>query len=227
MHNEIMAAGSTERPSMLAPGSYAQWKSRFMIYVDTKPNKDQLRQCIEEVQWVLVLMLGKYGLQFNVCSNESINLQDVKTTLFWEFGKFTSIDGELIESYYKRFYRMMNEMVKNKLKVDTMHVNVQFSQKLQPKWLRFVTIVKQSQDLDIVSYHKLFDILKQHQNKVNEIRAERIVMNANLLTLIAAKRIVMNANPLTLIAATQHYLNTYPQAPYAPEPYKTQAPSSR
>ncbi|GJT01275.1 retrovirus-related pol polyprotein from transposon TNT 1-94, partial [Tanacetum coccineum] len=82
-----------------------------------------------------------------------------------EFGKFTLSDGESIELYNTRFYKMRYEMVRNKLKVDTMHVNVQFLQQLQPKWSRFVTIVKQAQDLDTVSYHKLFDILKQHQNK--------------------------------------------------------------
>nr|GEW60471.1 zinc knuckle CX2CX4HX4C [Tanacetum cinerariifolium] len=49
---------------------------------------------------------------------ESINIQDVRTKLFWEFGKFTSRDGESIESYYTRFYKMMNEMVRNNLKVD-------------------------------------------------------------------------------------------------------------
>ncbi|GJV68438.1 hypothetical protein Tco_1483947 [Tanacetum coccineum] len=31
---------------------------------------------------------------------ESLNIQDVKTNLFWEFGKFTSHDGETMESYY-------------------------------------------------------------------------------------------------------------------------------
>nr|GFB96221.1 hypothetical protein [Tanacetum cinerariifolium] len=30
MHNDIMAAGSKKRPPMLAPGSYAQWKSSQM-----------------------------------------------------------------------------------------------------------------------------------------------------------------------------------------------------
>nr|GEV75537.1 hypothetical protein [Tanacetum cinerariifolium] len=35
------------------------------------------------------------------------------------------IDGESIESYYTRFYIMMNEMVRNQLKVDTMQINVQ------------------------------------------------------------------------------------------------------
>nr|GEX51149.1 hypothetical protein [Tanacetum cinerariifolium] len=42
---------------------------------------------------------------------ESLNIQDVKTNLFWEFGKFTSHDGKTMESYYTRFYKMMNEMI--------------------------------------------------------------------------------------------------------------------
>ncbi|GJW50643.1 hypothetical protein Tco_0091994 [Tanacetum coccineum] len=55
-----------------------------------------------------------------------------------------------------------------------------------PEWSRFVTIVKQQEKLDTVSYHKLFDILKQYQNKVNEIYAEKLARNANLFALIAA-----------------------------------------
>ncbi|GKD45936.1 hypothetical protein Tco_1270581 [Tanacetum coccineum] len=50
---------------------------------------------------------------------ESLNIQDVKTNLFWEFGKFTSHDGESMESYYSRFYKMMNEMIRNNLTVAT------------------------------------------------------------------------------------------------------------
>ncbi|GKE55831.1 hypothetical protein Tco_1495016, partial [Tanacetum coccineum] len=65
---------------------------------------------------------------------ESLNIQDVKTNLFWEFGKFTSHDGETIESYYTRFYKLMNEMIRNNLTVDKMQVNVQFLQQLQPEW---------------------------------------------------------------------------------------------
>ncbi|GJW37138.1 retrovirus-related pol polyprotein from transposon TNT 1-94 [Tanacetum coccineum] len=110
---------------------------------------------------------------------ESLNIQDVKTNLLWEFGQFTSHDGETIESYYTRFYKMMNEMIRNNLTVATMQVNVQFLQQLQPEWSRFVTIVKQQHKLDEVSYHKLFDILKQYQKEVNELRAERMTKNAN------------------------------------------------
>nr|GEW22751.1 integrase, catalytic region, zinc finger, CCHC-type, peptidase aspartic, catalytic [Tanacetum cinerariifolium] len=58
------------------------------------------------------------------------------------------------------------------------------------EWQRFVTLVKQSQELKIVSYHKLYDILKQHQNKFNEIRAERLARIANPLALVAQQQAV-------------------------------------
>nr|GEW61988.1 NADH dehydrogenase subunit 5, mitochondrial [Tanacetum cinerariifolium] len=55
---------------------------------------------------------------------ESINVQDLETNLYWEFGKFTSQDGESLESYYLRFYKMMNELIKNQCKVTNHQVNV-------------------------------------------------------------------------------------------------------
>ncbi|GJT63993.1 hypothetical protein Tco_1015473 [Tanacetum coccineum] len=179
---------------------------------------------------------------------ESLNVQDVKTNLFWEFRKFTSRDGESMESYYSRFNQngqddiystvdacnTANEMWiaierlqqgesfnvqdvktnlfwefgKNNLQVTTMQVNVQFLQQLQPEWSRFVTIVKQAEKIDIVSYHRLFDILKQFQLKVNDIRSERIAKSAN---------------PLALIAAAQPYSDNYYQAP---KPQRSNATSS-
>ncbi|GJZ53676.1 retrovirus-related pol polyprotein from transposon TNT 1-94 [Tanacetum coccineum] len=140
---------------------------------------------------------------------ESLNIQDVKTNLFWEFGQFTSHDGETIESYYTRFYKMMNEMIRNNLTVATMQVNVQFLQQLQPEWSRFVTIVKQQHKLDEVSYHKLFDILKQYQKEVNELRAERMAKNAN---------------PLALVATAQTLQDPYYQTS---KPHKSYAPKSK
>nr|GEZ73696.1 hypothetical protein [Tanacetum cinerariifolium] len=116
---------------------------------------------------------------------ESLNIQDVKTNLFWEFGKFISHDGESMESYYTRFYKLMNEMIRNNLIVTTMQVNIQFLQQLQLEWSGFVTIVKQQHKPDEVSYHKLFDILKQYQNEVNELHAEKLARNAKPLVLVA------------------------------------------
>ncbi|GJU72056.1 hypothetical protein Tco_1263461 [Tanacetum coccineum] len=236
MHNNIMAAGSKDRPPMLGPGRYSQWRSRFLRYIDTKPNGEGLRKSIlsgpyvpstvlvqavaategnpaiqqhTTIETVLnmtpenkehflsekeAIFLLLTGIRDDIYSTvdacktanemwiaierlqqgESLNVQDVKTNLFWEFGKFTSRDGESMESYYSRFYKLMNELTRNNLQVTTMQVNVQFLQQLQPEWSRFVTVVKQSKEIDTISYHTLFDILKQYQNEVNDIRAERI-----------------------------------------------------
>ncbi|GJS34064.1 hypothetical protein Tco_0532446 [Tanacetum coccineum] len=199
MHNDIYIAGSRERTPMLAPGHYAQWSSRFMRYIDTKSNKNELRKLTDAEAEAIHMILNGIGDNIystvDVCSTaremwlaieclqqgESINKQDVKTKLFWEFGKFTSRDGELIESYYSRFYKMINEM--------------------------------QQQELETISYHRLFDILKQHQNEVNEIRD---------------KKIARNANPLALVAAAQYYPDKYSSDPYyqAPKPHKTYTSSS-
>ncbi|GJV87738.1 retrovirus-related pol polyprotein from transposon TNT 1-94 [Tanacetum coccineum] len=199
MHNNIMAVGSRGHPPMLVTGRHAQWRSRFLRYIDTRPNGDALRKFILEgpytpitviipvvpatdnspaMKYTQLLMHAIERLQ----QGESLNIQDDKTNLFWEFGKFTSHDGESMESYYSQFYKLMNEMIRNNLTVATMQVNVQFLQQLQPEWSRFVTIVKQ-------------------QHKLDE-----------------------HSNPLALVAAAQPYQDSYCQAPKS---YKSYAPTSK
>nr|GEU84143.1 hypothetical protein [Tanacetum cinerariifolium] len=162
-----MEAGSKDRPPMLAPGIYNDIYST----VYACPNACEMWKAIERLK-----------------QGESINVQDLETNLFWEFGKFTSQDGESLESYYSRFYKMMNKLTRNQCKVTNHQVNVQFLLQLQPEWQRFMTLVKQSQELKNVSYHKLFDILKQHQHEVNEIQAEKIARVANPLALVAQQQ---------------------------------------
>nr|GEZ17648.1 hypothetical protein [Tanacetum cinerariifolium] len=49
-------------------------------------------------------------------------------------------------------------------------------------------LVKKSQELKNVLYHKLYDILKQHQHEVNEIQAEKLARVANPLSLVAEQQ---------------------------------------
>ncbi|GKD83745.1 integrase, catalytic region, zinc finger, CCHC-type containing protein [Tanacetum coccineum] len=77
-------------------------------------------------------------------------------------------------------------------------------QQLQLEWSRFVTIVKQTINLDKESYHRLFDILKQYQKEVREICADKIARNANILA---------------LVAAAQQYPDTYNQPPKSHKSY--------
>nr|GFB38474.1 hypothetical protein [Tanacetum cinerariifolium] len=177
-----MAAGSRDRPPMLVPVRYPQWRSRFLRYVDTRLNGEALRKCIlsgpykpttilvqvvdatddslavpehttvetpmnmspenkahflaekEAIHLILTGIRDDIYSTVDACQiaqemweaiemlqqGESLNIQDVKTNLFWEFRKFTSNDGETMESYYTRFYKLMNEMIKNNLIMTTM-----------------------------------------------------------------------------------------------------------
>ncbi|GJT52010.1 gag-pol polyprotein [Tanacetum coccineum] len=231
MHNNIMVAGSKDRPPMLGPGRYSHWRSRFLRYIDTKPNGEGLRKSILSGPYVPSIVLvqavaateGNPAIQqhttieillnmtpenkehflsekeaifllltgigddiystVDACKTaneiwiaierlqqgESLNVQDVKTNLFCEVGKFTSRDGESMESYYLRFYKLMNELTRNNLQVTTM---------------------------------------QQYKNEFNDIRAERIAKSAN---------------PLALLATTQPYSDNYSQAP---KPQRSNATSS-
>nr|GEV08296.1 integrase, catalytic region, zinc finger, CCHC-type, peptidase aspartic, catalytic [Tanacetum cinerariifolium] len=151
--------------------------------------RDQLNVEAEAVQIILTGIDNDIYSIVDACPNacetwkvikrlkqgESINVQDLETNLYWEFRKFTSHDGESLESYYSRFYKMTNELIRN-----------QFD----------------SQELKTISYHKLYDILKQHQNEVNEIRAERIACTADPLAPVAqhqpnrGKAIVNSPQPI-------------------------------
>ncbi|GKB71639.1 hypothetical protein Tco_0933051 [Tanacetum coccineum] len=166
LYNAIMKAGGKDRPPMLAPSNYVQWKSRIKRYIDTKPNNELIYYCLQnppyKFKWaerrIPIIKGSSESTIKGLKQGESINVHDLETNLYWEFGKFTSLDGESLESYYSRFYKMMNELVKNKCDVKNHQVNVQFLLQLQTKWQRFVTLVKQSQELKTISYHKLYDI---------------------------------------------------------------------
>nr|GFB60885.1 hypothetical protein [Tanacetum cinerariifolium] len=48
-----MEAGRKDRPPMLAPGNYVQWKSRIKRYIDTKPNHELIYYCLENPPYKL------------------------------------------------------------------------------------------------------------------------------------------------------------------------------
>nr|GEW14282.1 hypothetical protein [Tanacetum cinerariifolium] len=51
LHNAIIEAGSKDRPPMLAPGNYIQWKSRIKRYIDTKPNHELIHHCLKNLPY--------------------------------------------------------------------------------------------------------------------------------------------------------------------------------
>ncbi|GKF07957.1 hypothetical protein Tco_0042181 [Tanacetum coccineum] len=86
---------------------------------------------------------------------------------------------------------------------------VNHSNRITQEWQRFVMLVKQSQELKTVSYHKLYDILKQHQNEANELRVERLARTANPLALVAQQQPIYH--PQNHPTQNTQYLSTRSQ----------------
>nr|GFD06129.1 hypothetical protein [Tanacetum cinerariifolium] len=87
----------------------------FEIYQNVKQEiRDQLNVEAKAIQIILTGIDNDIYSTVDSCPNacemwkaierlkqgESSNVQDLETNLFWEFGKFTSLDGESLESYY-------------------------------------------------------------------------------------------------------------------------------
>ncbi|GJW86382.1 hypothetical protein Tco_0161722 [Tanacetum coccineum] len=99
------------------------------------------------------------------CSD--IGIQEKKAKLFNDRKRFTSTDGESIESYYHHFLNLMNDFKRNKHFPEKIASNLKFLNNLQPECSRHVTIVHQTKDLHITDYTQLYDFLKYNQKEVN------------------------------------------------------------
>nr|GEW93064.1 retrovirus-related Pol polyprotein from transposon TNT 1-94 [Tanacetum cinerariifolium] len=118
-----------------------------------------------------------------------IGIQEKKAKLFNERERFTSNEGESIESYYHRFLKLMNDLKRNKHFPEKIASNLKFLNNLQPEWSRRVTIVHQTKDLHTADYTQLYDFLKYNQKEVDELKAERLAKIQDPLALIQMQMI--------------------------------------
>nr|GEV48474.1 hypothetical protein [Tanacetum cinerariifolium] len=95
-----------------------------------------------------------------------IGIQEKKAKLFNEWEKFTSNEGESIESYYHRFLKLMNDLKRNKHFPEKIASNLKILNNLQPEWSRHVTIVHQTKELHTADYTQLYDFLKYNQKEI-------------------------------------------------------------
>ncbi|GKA24068.1 integrase, catalytic region, zinc finger, CCHC-type containing protein [Tanacetum coccineum] len=160
MHNNIMAAG-------------AYTPSTVTILV--VPTTDDSLEVPERTAVKTILNMSPENKHYQ-SEKEAIHLLFIRIgdeIYLTEFGKFASHDGESMESYYSRFYKIMNEMIRNNLTVATMQVNAQFLQQLQPEWSRFVTIVKKNHDLDTMNVDT--SLRYQNDNQTGQFGNQRTV----------------------------------------------------
>nr|GFB65863.1 hypothetical protein [Tanacetum cinerariifolium] len=152
---------------MLAPGNYIQWKSRIKRYNDTKPNRELIHYCLENPPYEL-------------CWKDKFII-DAE-------GNPTTATHQVFETYKNVPREIRDQLSAEAEAVQIILTGIDNDIYSTPEWQRFVTLVKQSQELKHVSYHKLYDILKQHQHEVNEIRAKKIARVANPLALVGQQQ---------------------------------------
>nr|GEU74574.1 hypothetical protein [Tanacetum cinerariifolium] len=180
LHNAIMEAGGEDRPPMLAPGI----DNDIYSTVDACPNACEMWKAIERLK-----------------QGESINVQDLKTNLYWEFRKFTSRDGESLESYYSR------------KQISTLQVQTADSQ--ITKLTEQVTDLQEQNSLFRVEndkikqhYKELYDSIKitraKHLDQVTKLTTE----NLNLKTSVSKDKV----NP-QVSARDKHAIDVEPIIP--------------
>nr|GEU48317.1 hypothetical protein [Tanacetum cinerariifolium] len=123
---------------------------------------------------------------FHEQTDEELTENDEKKAkLFNEWEKFTSTDGESIESYYHRFMQLMNDLKRNKHFPENIAAYLKFLNNLQPEWKRYVTIVRQTKNLHEADFTQIYDFLKINRDEVNKLRAERLTKSHDPLALMA------------------------------------------
>ncbi|GJU73249.1 hypothetical protein Tco_1264654 [Tanacetum coccineum] len=183
MHNNIMEAGSKDRPPMLGPGRYAQWRSLVIEAAEATENSPAVPQH-EEVETT-----------HNMSAENKPYFHAEKEAIFL---LLTGIGDEMYSTVDA--CKTANEMW------------IAIERLQQGESLN----IQDAEDIDTVSYHKLFDIMKQYQKEANEIHAERIAKSEN---------------PLALVAAAQPYPENYhqatkPQRAFSPAPKHSYSTSS-
>ncbi|GJZ12271.1 retrovirus-related pol polyprotein from transposon TNT 1-94 [Tanacetum coccineum] len=125
LHNAIIEAGGKDRPPMLALEGSS--KTTIEGYMENYKNvsqdiHDQLNAEAKAVQIILTGIDNDIYSTVDACPN---------VCEMWK-----TIKSESLESYYSKFYKMLNELVRNKCDVTNHQVNVQFLLQLQPEWQR-------------------------------------------------------------------------------------------
>nr|GEU56530.1 copia protein [Tanacetum cinerariifolium] len=181
MHNNIMAAGSRDRPPMLATRRYPQcgpYKPTTVL-VQAVAATDDAPAIPEHIIVETPMNMSPENKAHFQAKKEAIHLI------------LTGIGDEIYST------------------VDACQIAEEMWKSIE----RFVTIVKQHHKLDEVSYHKLFDILKQYLKEVNELHAERLARNANPLVLVAIAQANQDPHYQTSRSHKSHAPSSKPSIP--------------
>nr|GEZ57533.1 hypothetical protein [Tanacetum cinerariifolium] len=121
----------------------------FHVQTDNELTEKELKQIEADDQAIQTFL--------QIMKGSDIRIQEKKAKLFNEWERFTSTDGESIESYYHRFLKLMNDLKRNK----------HYPEKIA------------------TDYTQLYDFLKYNQREIDDLKAERLEKTQDPLALMA------------------------------------------
>nr|GEX83251.1 retrovirus-related Pol polyprotein from transposon TNT 1-94 [Tanacetum cinerariifolium] len=173
-HGRLVFSGDTNREVTVT--------ETFHVQTDDQLSDKELKQIEADDQTIQTILLGlPEDIYASIDSCETaqeiwlrvqqmmigsdIGIQEKKAKLFNKWERFTSNEGESIESYYHHFLKLMNDLKRNKHFPEKIASNLKFLNNLQPEWSQHVTIVHQTKDLHTADYTQLYDLLKYNQKE--------------------------------------------------------------
>nr|GFC58834.1 hypothetical protein [Tanacetum cinerariifolium] len=82
---------------------------------------------------------------------------------FDEFERFCANGNELIQDYFVRFHKLVNDMKVTQLDIPTHQLNTKFANNLPSYWGKYVTHAKNNMNTSTVTYVELFTHLRTYE----------------------------------------------------------------
>nr|GEU73739.1 hypothetical protein [Tanacetum cinerariifolium] len=90
-------------------------------------------------------------------------LERRKEALFDEFERFCANGNELIQDYFVRFHKLVNDMKVTQLDIPTHQLNTKFANNLPSYWGKYVTHANNNMNMSTVMYIELFTHLRRYE----------------------------------------------------------------
>nr|GEV80980.1 hypothetical protein [Tanacetum cinerariifolium] len=181
------AAGTDNRPPMLEENDYESWRICIERYIKGKPHGKLIWKSIQNGPTAhpqttdpapeggaVPLTRNKRDEEFTKEDNinELADIQAIssgqtlerrKEALFDEFECFRENRNELIQDYFVRFYKLVNDIKVTQLDIPTHQLNIKFANNLPSYWGKYVTHAKNNMNMSTVTYVKIFTHLRTYE----------------------------------------------------------------
>ncbi|GKC89468.1 hypothetical protein Tco_1150117 [Tanacetum coccineum] len=217
--DDIQAASSDTRPSMLDRTDYESWSQQIRLFCKGKENGFYILQSIDHGPFELGTTRDTLGttpegglpkdiyklINHNIeakaiwdnikmlLAGFELTKEDRESQLYDEFEHFKMLPRENINEYYVRFHKLVNDIRNIRMTMPNIHLNSKFVNNMSPEWDRFVTAVKLNKGLKETNHEQLYAYLKQHEKHAAQDR------------LIIEKITPTTNDPLTFVSNVQPY----------------------